>query len=138
MSAGCTSIGDSSTGFEHYITTHSEQSEVLNPSTIEALVYQVTGNCASSPAYLLPIGQTMNNVPAGFNTPQTRGTSTPTCVGAQSTRVVGTHEHRSSRLPNGKRLLRTPPMMHAGSPSNHADGSRTSTRSHGDCAAHPH
>ena len=57
MAAGYTSIGDSSTGFEHYVNnSYLNSPEVLNPSTIEALVYQVSGTPRTlvSGMYLLP------------------------------------------------------------------------------------
>ncbi len=74
IAAGYVSIGDAGTGYEHYVNnSYLNSPQVLTPSTIESLVYKVSGNTRTlvSGMYILPIGQTLDNVPTDFNTPQT-------------------------------------------------------------------
>jgi hypothetical protein len=65
--AGYISIGDSSTGFEHYINIgHIASPDVLDPDAIESIVFKVNPDGSREPVsamYILPFGQTMDDVP---------------------------------------------------------------------------
>jgi len=143
VAAGYTSIGDSGTGFEHFINnSYLNSSEILNPATVEALVYQVSGNTRTlvSGMYLLPIGQTLDNVPAAFDTPQTPWhIHTNLCWKLNPIRVVGTTSTGQAGCPDGSIYFATPPMMHVWlQPQTCGWFSDLDQVQSGDCGAHPH
>ena len=66
VSAGYVSIGDSMTGFEHFVKGEYLQDEyTLDPAHIESLVYQVNGDGKTliSGMYILENGSMMSDVP---------------------------------------------------------------------------
>ena len=144
--AGYRSIGDAVTGFEHFVNnSYLNHPAVLDPATIESLVYQVgPGNTRTlvSGMYILPIGQTLNNVPAAFDTPQSPWhihTNLCWAAGGGGLRVVGTTTNGQAGCPSGSVYFVTPPMLHVWVEEQpcgwFSDLEQVDT---GDCSAHPH
>jgi hypothetical protein len=116
IAAGYRSINDAGTGWEHYVNSdYLATPEVLNPATIESLVYKVEGakRTLVSGMYILPIGQTFANVPSAFDTPQTPWhVHSNLCWAGSPIQVVGTTSTGQAGCPRGSVYFVTPPMLH--------------------------
>jgi hypothetical protein len=90
--------------------------------------------------YLLPIGQTLDNVPADFATPQTPWhIHTNLCWKLNPLRVVGTTSTGQAGCPSDSVYFATPPMMHVWlQPQTCGWFSDLDQVQSGDCGAHPH
>jgi hypothetical protein len=142
---GYSSIGDSATGFEHYVNGDYLNSDtVLDPRTVESLVYEVRGRerILVSAMYILPIGDTMSDVPAAYTTPQTPWhIHTNLCWSVSpggAIRVVGTTSTGQDGCPPGSIYFPTPPMLHVWLHNTPCGWFADLESFSGDCNAHPH
>lgn len=140
--AGYISIGDAATGWEHYVNNEYLNSpEVLNPATIESLVYKVDGarRTLASGMYILPLGQSLANVPAAFDTPQTPWhIHSNLCWGLNPIRVLGTTSNGAAGCPPGTIYFVTPPMLHVWLQEQPCGWFADLEQAGGDCSQHPH
>jgi hypothetical protein len=144
--AGYRSIGDAATGFEHYVNrTYLTSSDILDPATIESLVYQVgPGNTRTlvSGMYILPLGQTLSDVPTAFDTAQTPWhihTNLCWSLAGGGFRVVGITDPNNPSCPPGSIYFITPPMLHVWVNEQKCGWfSDLEQVGSGDCNAHPH
>lgn len=115
--AGYQSIGDASTGFEHFVnwTFFSDGTE-LNPQRIESIVARVNANGSRtivSGMYILTLGKTMADVPDIAGTLTTWHDHQDLCWAPTPTggnRVTGIAVNGT--CPNGGANVPTPPMLH--------------------------
>jgi hypothetical protein len=143
--AGYHSIGDSVTGFEHYVNSaYLNSDEILNPQTIESLVYRVSGaqRILVSGMYILPLGDSLADVPSAWDTPQSPWhihTNLCWSLAGGAFRVVGTTDPNNPSCPPGSIYFITPPMLHVWINEQpcgwFSDLEQVET---GDCTAHPH
>jgi hypothetical protein len=142
IAAGYLSIGDAGTGYEHYVNNaYLNSPQVLTPQTIESLVYKVSGNARTlvSGMYILPIGQTFDDVPVAFNTPQTPWhVHSNLCWKLDPIRVVGTTSAGQAGCPPDSIYFVTPPMLHTWLQEQPCGWFADLEQANGDCSAHPH
>lgn len=143
VAAGYTSIGDASTGFEHFVNNeYLNTPTVLDPQTIESLVYRVEpggGRTLVSGMYILPIGQTMANVPPAYQTVDTPWhVHTNLCWALNPLRVVGTTSSGQAGCPRGSVYFATPPMLHVWLENTPCGWFADLESFTGDCSLHPH
>jgi hypothetical protein len=138
QAAGFISIGDSATGWEHYIHVgRIADPAVLDPAGIESIVLKVNGDGTkdvASAMYLLPFGTTMDDVPdiAGALT-EWHDHQNLCWEGA---RVVGTTDATGS-CPRGE-FRGTQPMLHVWVTDHPCGPFAGIEGSHGDGCAHEH
>lgn len=139
--AGYVSIGDGVTGYEHFIRVdYIADPEILNPDKIESIVAVVNPDGTkevASAMYILPFGQTMEDVPDIAGELTTWHDHQNLCW--EGVRVVATLD-RTGACPRGE-FRATPPMLHVWLPSKpHPCGPFAGIEgSHGDsCGAHDH
>jgi hypothetical protein len=110
--AGFLSIGDSATGFEHYVNwTYLLDSHEMDPNHIESVVLRVADDgtkTVESAMYILSVGKTMADVPDIAGTLTTFHKHDDLCF--SGTRVVALAS--DAGCPGGTILLVTPPMLH--------------------------
>jgi hypothetical protein len=109
--AGFMTIGDSATGFEHYVNwTYLLDSHEMDPNHIESVVLRVAEDgtkTVESAMYILSVGKTMDDVPDIAGSLTTFHKHDDLCF--SGTRVIGLAQdgHCASGI-----LLITPPMIH--------------------------
>jgi hypothetical protein len=142
IKAGYTSINDAGTGWEHYVNNEYLNSpQILTPSTIESLVYKVSGNTRTlvSGMYILPLGKTLDDTPAAFTTPQTPWhIHSNLCWKLNPIRVVGTTNTGQAGCPSDSIYFVTPPMLHVWLQEQPCGWFADLEQANGDCNAHPH
>jgi hypothetical protein len=138
--AGYTSIGDSVTGFEHFINVgYIADADSLDPAKIESIVFVVNPDGSKEPAsamYILPFDKTMADVPDIAGELTTWHDHQNLCW--QGARVVGTTDATGSCTQGVFRA--TPPMLHVWLPDHvPACGPFAGLEGHGgDCSHHSH
>lgn len=137
QAAGYVSIGDSSTGYEHYINIgYIADGTDLDPSKIESIVYTVNpdgSRTLASAMYILGFGETMADVPDVAGPLTTWHDHQNLCwEGAQ---VVGTTDATGS-CQRGE-FRSTPPMLHVWVVDNPC-GPFAGLEGHGTGCAHTH
>jgi hypothetical protein len=142
IAAGYASINDAATGWEHYVNNEYLNSpEILNPATIESLVYKVEGanRTLVSGMYILPLGQSLANVPSAFDTVQTPWhIHSNLCWSLNPIRVVGTTSSGAAGCPRGSIYFVTPPMLHVWLEEQPCGWFADLEQAGGDCSQHPH
>jgi hypothetical protein len=142
VAAGYKSIGDSVTGFEHYVNNDFLNSpQVLTPATIESLVYKVNGNGRTlvSGMYILPIGQSFANVDPAYSSEHVVWhVHSNLCWRTNPLRVAGTTSTGQAGCPAGTIYFVTPPMLHVWLQEQPCGWFADLEQTNGDCTAHPH
>jgi hypothetical protein len=143
IAAGYTSINDAGTGHEHFVNnTYLNSPTVLDPQTIESLVYEVGPGGQRklvSGMYILPIGQTLGDVPQAFTTPQTPWhIHTNLCWKLNPIRVAGVTGSGQAGCPPDTIYFVTPPMLHVWLENTPCGWFADLESFTGDCDAHPH
>lgn len=137
QAAGYVSIGDGSTGFEHYISpAYLADGVELDPARIESIVYTVAPDgtrTLASGMYILGFGKTMADVPDVAGELTTWHDHQNLCW--EGVRVVGTTDATGS-CPRGV-FRSTPPMLHVWVVDNPC-GPFAGLEGHGDGCAHSH
>jgi hypothetical protein len=112
--AGYTSIGDSISGYEHFINwSYLEDGRELDADAIEAVVFEVTpggGRTLVSAMYMLDRGMTMDDVPEVAGDLTTWHDHENLCWDPAGTRLVGLVVDGRC-VPTGEVWI-TPPMLH--------------------------
>ncbi|HKY16202.1 MAG TPA: hypothetical protein VJM33_14845 [Microthrixaceae bacterium] len=112
--AGYVSIGDSITGFEHFVNdAYLDNAAILDPSEIESLVFRVTpdgGRELATAMYLLPPGSTMEDVPDVAGNLTMWHDHKNLCWDPTGTKVWGVFRNGAC-MPRGE-LGVTSPMLH--------------------------